>query len=481
MPPFLALLGTVSLVTVLLLADRRRDPEAPASLWLPTIWLVILASRPVSLWFSSSGNSLAANAEDGSSFDRALLSVLLVGAAAVLFRRGEQWGRWISANPWLVLLFLYALLSLSWSDYPGIGLRRLVRAFGATLMILVVLSTRNPVNSISTVLRRCRYILVPVSILLIKYYRDYGVAYDYWTGEEMLVGAASDKNGLGRLCLIAVVSGAWDLLTPRAASATALSSLSNAVAPAGVLGLSAWLLFSSNSATSLVSSVVGVFALFLVARPLVRRQAHNLGTLLLAALFGPLLLWSFGGVDALVEGLGRDMTLTTRTFVWADLMAVDTNPIFGVGYDTFWLGDRLRWFVDTHQVSSAHNGYLEVYLELGAVGLTLFFGTLWRFFRASQRLLARDGHYGSFRLVILLVFLIYNITESGYKATTLMFFVLLLAAVDGPRTVMSTESQPSRPVRPEAPPRRNPVWAARSLRIVPGATVDHRAADVQRR
>jgi O-antigen ligase len=133
-----------------------------------------------------------------------------------------------------------------------------------------------------------------------------------------------------------------------------------------------------------------------------------------------------------------------------------TNPVVGVGYDSFWLGDRLDKFVAKHQVYEAHNGYLEVYLELGFVGLALMAALVLSVFLKAKKSLLSNFDYGRLRLVVLTLFLVYNMTEAGYKATTLMFFVLLLVAVDPPL--------PARAQTRLAPP-----VAPRLQRLSPGA------------
>ena len=52
-----------------------------------------------------------------------------------------------------------------------------------------------------------------------------------------------------------------------------------------------------------------------------------------------------------------------------------TNPLFGTGYESFWLGSRLLWFWQSAglgRINEAHNGCLEVYLQLGIIGLSFF-------------------------------------------------------------------------------------------------------------
>ncbi len=81
----------------------------------------------------------------------------------------------------------------------------------------------------------------------------------------------------------------------------------------------------------------------------------------------------------LAEAVGEDPTLTDRTKIWAFLLSMHTNPLLGTGYESFWLGPRLQWFWQTAglgALNEAHNGYLEVYLNLGIIGLFLLCGFL---------------------------------------------------------------------------------------------------------
>ncbi len=175
----------------------------------------------------------------------------------------------------------------------------------------------------------------------------------------------------------------------------------------------------------------------------------------------------------MVTSLGRDLTFTDRTFVWADLLAMRTSPIVGVGYDSFWLGERLEKFVKVHQVGEAHNGYLEVYLELGAIGLFLLAGVVFSAFRSAKQSMASNLDYGRLQVVMVAVFLIYNITEAGYKATTLMFFMLLLTGMNSPRPRQANvpARTPARTARPVVSSFRRPNW--RLSRPSQGTPVRH--------
>ena len=127
--------------------------------------------------------------------------------------RSFDWSTFFARNLPLLVFISFALLSVVWSDFPLITFKRWFRDLGAYLMILVVLSDPRPLEAIRTVLRRLGYLLVPLSILLIKYYSDIGRHYSIWTGGTEFVGAATSKNTLGLLCLISGLFFFWDTMT----------------------------------------------------------------------------------------------------------------------------------------------------------------------------------------------------------------------------------------------------------------------------
>jgi O-antigen ligase len=383
-------------------------------------------------WFDI--NSLGAGVEDGSALDRNVLSLLMLLAAAVLISRKVAVRRWIGQNQWLLVFLSYCLVSVVWSDFPAIALKRWIRALGGIAVIMVALSEADPIAAIGSVIRRCAYVLVPFSVLLIKYYRELGVTFDTWTGQTILVGVTTDKNALGRLCLVTGLFAVWNLIVLRRSTQTAdrLSVVVRIV----VLGTTMWLMRIAGSATSLVTFLMGTCIIVGLGMSSIRSATRFLGTGIVAAAAVMLTAnASFNLAETFTASLGRDMTLTDRTFIWADLLAMGTNPLIGVGYDSFWLGERLQRFLNQYRVSTAHNGYLEIYLELGVVGLSLFFCFLLSTFFTAKKLLTSSFDHGRLRLAMLAVFCVYNLTESGYKVTTFIFFVLLLVSMNIPAPV----------------------------------------------
>ena len=88
--------------------------------------------------------------------------------------------------------------------------------------------------------------------------------------------------------------------------------------------------------------------------------------------------------------------LTGRTGIWQTVLNEPNNPLLGTGYASFWLGERLQriWALYPRTpLLQAHNGYIEVYLNLGMVGVALLGGVLWTGLRNARRRLRRCPRY----------------------------------------------------------------------------------------
>lgn len=434
MPPLLALVLCCSLISYALYLDFTRKTEVTHALWLPLFWMMIAGSRFVSQWIEIGSASFSTSAiEEGSPLDRVVFSALLLGGLLVLFKRRERTAKLLAQNMWLLLWFLYCGASIAWSDFPDIAFKRYVKGIGTVIMVLVVLTEPNPVESLKALVRRCGYVLLPLSLLFIKYYRDIGVGFDQWTGETIYVGVALNKNTLGRLTLVCAFFYFWMLANIWREPKKALTT-NEWWLYVLFFALSVWLLRLADSATSLAVLCVGILTFMGFEMPIVKRNRHQAGIIILGAGLLFVVLDQVLGITefVVVEVLGRNMTLTDRAYLWQDLLGIGTNPVIGTGYDSFWLGQRLDilWAKYRWQPNESHNGYLETYLELGLLGLLLLGGCIIAIVRNIEKTLHYDFELGKVRMAFLIIVLLYNCTEVAFKGVTLMWLMFLLMAVD---------------------------------------------------
>jgi exopolysaccharide production protein ExoQ len=148
-----------------------------------------------------------------------------------------------------------------------------------------------------------------------------------------------------------------------------------------------------------------------------------------------LVLWGLDSTldlkAAFVERLGRDMTFTTRTDIWASLIGQAANPLLGAGFNTFWSGSRLvELTASLGGIVQAHNGYLETYLNGGLVGCGLLFALLASSYYRIRQAFVLGAPLANIRLVLLLVAVIYNWSEASFNKLGLLWFVTLVALVE---------------------------------------------------
>lgn len=440
MPPQLALFICILLILYLFWMDRKRIEGVSNAIWLVFIWMGLSGSREVSQWLKLGATSTYQDAIlEGNPVDRAVFAVLIIAGVLILRRRNINWNLLFTKNAWIWLYFVFGAISFFWSDYSFVSFKRWIKALGTLVMVLLILTEGRPYAAIGVILRRLAFVLLPLSVIFIKYYPELGRQYHSHTGVQMLTGVATQKNGLGAICLLAGIYFSWNLFLGRRGENESAHQLHLSIYLI-MLPMIAWLLYMSNSATSLGCTVVAV-GLFLIARePAVMRESRRVMTIVMACivLFGIMEL-AFDITDTLIAMLGRRPDLTTRMPMWEDLLAMVRNPLIGVGYESFWLGDRLRYMTENWGIKhQAHNGYLEMYLNMGLIGVCFIAGWMVSGLRKINRHMAVDYPAAMLRLCFIVVIALYNWTEATFYGNTTLWLLLFLGIMDAPYWVRTS-------------------------------------------
>lgn len=457
MPPLLALVLWFVLLVVLLCFDPAKESKISVALWVPVFWLFITGSRLPSQWLGGSVGRAADALQEGNPVDRLIFTALILLAIGILLLRSFNWGRFFQHNFALILLLCFALLSIVWSDFPFIAFKRWFRDLGNYLVILVVLSDPRPLEAVGVVLRRLGYLLIPLSILIYKYYPEMGKQYDNWTGAAMFVGAATSKNMLGVMCLVSGIFFFWDIAT-RWADRKNRQTRKIIAVDLAFFGMTLWVLNLSNSATSTVCLAMACMVVVAARSGWTERHPGLFKALIPATFFVYLILaFGFNVNGALAGAVGRDPTLTGRTDIWKAVLATNTNPLIGTGYGSFWLGPRLNFIWSrVGSVNESHNGYLETYLNLGLIGVVLLLILLITTYRAIGRRLSPSFSLASLSLALWTILLFYNMTEAAAFNGQLLFVVFLTVEI-----IVATHT----PIAHEDPPVRPPVFKRPPARV----------------
>jgi O-antigen ligase len=424
--------------------DRDRTVKTSRALWFALAWCFLNASRSPSDWLSVFGLAVASTPRDaqeiyieGSPTDRLIYAALLAVGLLILISRSRRVAQLLRDNRPILIFFLYCAISVFWSSYPSVAFKRWIKALGDIVMVMVVLTDLRPARALQWVMLRTGFLAVPLSVLFIKYYGYLGRSYNRWSAEQMYNGVTTGKNLLGMTCLIYGLAILWRLIGVYRAEKSKLRSR-RLLAYGVVLAMALWLLWKSNSMTSL-SCFLLAGALLLVAnrRLFVRKPAllHLFVVVVVGAAFSVLFWGVAGGV---LETMGRNPTLTGRTTIWSTLARFVQYPLIGAGFESFWVGGRLLklWSALDQQLNEAHNGYLEIYLNLGWLGATLLAIVIVSGYRKAVAAYRRDMDMGSMALVYCVVAIIYSFTEAGFRMLSPVWFAFLLG-------IMSASHRPS--------------------------------------
>jgi exopolysaccharide production protein ExoQ len=451
LPPQIALFATVAFVFFLFRRDVRQRPNISSALWLPFVWLLLIGSRSVVLWLHALGITKAGSVEEGNPLDALVYFSLIVAGIYVLNQRGVSFSEVLRNNGWLIAFIGYCFIAIFWSEFPFIAFKRWIKILGHPIMVLIILTEPDPGETLSRLVKRAAYVLLPFSICLIKYYPNIGRGFDDF-GNATNNGVTHGKNQLGLLCLFLGFFLLWHWLKIWRAEKNK-ARRDELILTGGLFLMIAWLFSKAHSATSFLSFLIAVAVVLLVGRQWISKNL--IGTYVLLAVVAFAVADSiFGILEHLVALTGHGATLTGRMELWRQLLAYDVNPVFGVGFESFWLGDRIEVFQEGRPwtPNEAHNGYLETYLNLGLVGLFMLIGLIVATFRKIKHELLLNPDWGRFRLGLLTAVVFYNWTEVSFRGLSLLWFAFYIIALEYPYLPLGAREPSPKPVRPEKEP-----------------------------
>jgi len=416
--------------------DRDPSTRNSKALWLPVIWLWIAGSRPISAWFGMEGGSEGALAStlDGSPTDAAIYAALMVVGIIVVFCRRDKTVPLLKANIPVFIYFLYCMISVTWSPIPEPAFKRWTKDVGDLVMVLVLVTDGQPIAALRRLFSRLGFILFPASILLIRY-TELGRDYDP-DGVPMNTGVTTNKNSLGLIVFLVSLGALWNvraLLTDKQAP----NRTRRLIAQVTMLTFGIVLLEMAHSATSVACFTLGAGLLLATNLRAIKNRPARVHALCLVVVLAGGLTVLLGGGSTVSNALGRGDKLSGRTDIWAAAIAAADNPVIGTGFESFWNANAhkvahtltLLGFLDMSNLVSAHNGYIEVYLDLGLVGVCLIALILISGYRHASRVFHRDPGFGSLVLAYVATSIFYSITEVGFRVLGTSWIFLLIAVV----------------------------------------------------
>jgi O-antigen ligase len=207
----------------------------------------------------------------------------------------------------------------------------------------------------------------------------------------------------------------------------------------GLLALTAYLLRGAKSTTSIIVFLLGTA--LLIAQSLMKWDFRKLNRAIIVGLCVLLVVQvlavSFIGrsiAPGVFAAAGKDASLTGRIPLWRELIQMGSRTaVLGSGFASFWLNparlselwSRVNWTPTT-----AHNGYIEVFLDLGIIGLLILFFLLVQTFKNIIRSFDGDPEFSKLKAVLFMMIFFHNFSESSYgKPSALLWLLFLLVSI----------------------------------------------------
>lgn len=351
--------------------------------------------------------------------------------------------------PFLIAVTTLAAFSFLWSIDPGVSQRRGI-AIAMTTGAGLFMAARYDWKTILRVLGAVWITVAVLGFLTALINPGFGVMYEIHVGAWK--GLYYEKNQMGgHMARAAFLCGFLYLMDSRARRFWGFG-----------IAICSLMVLLSTSKTSLIALLLGFGILFVAAW-----MKRGLRTGLTTTWLGVIVVGVFTGVmvfapEIIFTALGRDPSLTGRTDIWGALIEkIDERPMLGYGYGVFWGENSLPAYWVREAVEwdapTAHNGWLEVALATGLIGLSLlcldFLLTVARAARSSI-----DTWTGVFALGVCAQFLLFSLSESislqQNSITWLTYVAVAAKLANRPRNVV-----PVRPISLRQPLRRLSVDA----------------------
>ena len=306
----------------------------------------------------------------------------------------------------LTLLALLAMASAVWSQSPAKSL-----FYGALYLVSTLfgyyLVIRFEPDEIMEMVSRLGVLTAVLGLLVVILLPRFGLTHGDARNGSGWQGLFSDRTGAAK-SFVYLISPA---LISRGKRSTVVWLLS--------ILLMLAMIYMAHSVTAIF--ILFIYLMFLVVLRVSRRVDSRL--LVMAIVIGGFLamLAAFIGIEygaEVLKAFGRNPTLTGRTAIWRALaISILKRPLLGYGYFAFWQGvkgESGRVIYLTHWTFGyAHNGIIEIFLQLGTTGVVLFFITLFKAIKDAWYCFRNDyqGTYDWYvGLVVITIF--YNIDEA---------------------------------------------------------------------
>jgi len=340
----------------------------------------------------------------------------------LIFARWKKVFYIIKKERYIVVLLAISLFSVLWSDAPKTTAVRNVALIGSTAFG-VYLATRYSLKEQLQLLALTFGIANVMSILFIGGLPKYGIMSGLHAGKWR--GIYTHKNVLGKLMIL---SGVIFLLT-------AMNERKHKLLLWGGFALSILLLVMTKSSSAQIDFVT-IILIYFILRTLRLNSLLLFPTVFIIATAGEFsYVWLNENADTLLASMGKDSNLTGRGPLWeAVKVKIWQRPWLGYGFSGFWGGWENEcadvWRVTGWTPPNAHNGLLDIWIDLGLVGLSTFLVgfvvNLWQGLLWIRTSVMAEGFWP---ILCMIYFWLSNQTESSLLRQNEIYWLLYVTVI----------------------------------------------------
>jgi O-antigen ligase len=352
-----------------------------------------------------------------------LLSLIQYGvytfALLLILARWKTSLRTALRDPLVWLLTGTALISFLWSDFPDWSLKKGITTLQTTSFGLYMAS-RYDMKQQLQMLGWALGIIAVFSLLFSLAFP--GTAIEAGVNAGSWRGPFVQKNILSRMMVLSAI--VFLLLT--------LENHRYRYLLGSLLLLSVLLILLTGSKTALLL-LLTIVCLLPFYRALRWSDTLLIPLLIITILVaGSIAVFVTGNWENILLGLGRDPTLSGRTNLWElAIELIGKRPWLGYGYQGFWQeggGAAVIWKSEGYKPPHAHNGFINMTLDLGLIGLFLFLLLLAvTYFRGIIWLRLGKTTIELWPIFYVTFFFMYNHSENTIIEHNSIFWVLLVS------------------------------------------------------
>lgn len=328
----------------------------------------------------------------------------------------------------LIFLFisLWGLISIVWSIDKFTTLKNGILLIGTTIIAIYIGKNYNK-KEIFKILLFWFFVLTLGNLFacIFKIGNVYQIDETRYT--NVIKGIFKHRNLLGFYMTLSSSISFWFLLNIKNNKALRRNSIITLI---GALIMIVW----SRSMTSMLLTGLVIAALYL-GRYKKFSMVLVYGILPALAFSVYTLVNQPGWFVDFLKAIGRNPTLTGRSFIWEGVLsAISYKPVLGYGLTSFWSVNPYSYYfvIPTYGwiPNHAHNGYLDLVLDFGIIGtvavLALFPIILNKFRKLAKTKVFDDYKYVIYSIVYIVFILIYNLLESPMVRQCSTVYILLV-------------------------------------------------------